>query len=231
MLVIGSSGSGKSVLVFNIIKKFYKDYYDIIILISPTGKTDDIQLALDLPKNRVITDMAKAELAVQKMEDVQEEEIKNSGFEDTKKVLIYFDDCVGDPVFMKSKAMINAFIKNRHYNFSDILCSQYFKAIPKRMREQSACSIFFDCSETEMQTIAEDYLPPNVNKKVFIRKLQDILSEQYAFVTYMKRSPWPQRWRRGLAHVINFNEKELPKDNDDDEETEKRPTKKTKIVT
>ena len=161
-------------------------------------------MALNLPKNSVITDMEIAEKAVKKVEEVQEEKIKSDGFEDAKKILLYFDDVIGDPIFMKSKAMIKAFIKNRHYGFSDILCSQYFKAIPKRMREQASCSIFFDCSETEMDTIAEDFLPPGVPKKVFLKKLQEILSVQYAFVTYMKRSPWPQRWRRGLAHVIDF---------------------------
>lgn len=69
---------------------------------------------------------------------------------------------------------------------------------------QAACMFFFACAETELQTIAEDFLPPGVPVKVFLRKLQAILSEDFAFVTYNKRSPWPERWRRGLAHVIDF---------------------------
>ncbi len=205
MIIVGSSGSGKSVLVFNLISKFYKDYYDMVILISPTGKQDDIQIALNLPKNRVITDMEKAEAAVKMVEEVQEEKIKADGYESAKKILLYFDDVIGDPIFLKSKSMIKAFIKNRHYGFSDILCSQYYKAVPKRMREQASCLIFFDCSETELNTIMEDFLPPGVNPKVFMRRLQEILSVKYAFVTYMKRSEWKMRWRRGFAHVIDFN--------------------------
>lgn len=107
MLIIGSSGSGKSVLAYNIISKWYNGFYDMVLLISPTGiffdklltfclgKTDDIQKALDLPKNRVITDMEKAEAAVQMVENVQEEDIKKNGFENAKKILLYFDDVVG----------------------------------------------------------------------------------------------------------------------------------------
>lgn len=167
--------------------------------------------------------MEKAEAAVKMIEGVQEEDIKKHGFEEAKKILLYFDDVVGDPIFMKSKAMINAFIKNRHYGFSDILCSQYFKAIPRRMRQQLACCIFFDCSDTEFETIAEDFLPPGVNKKVFIKTLQSHVSEKYSFITYNKQSPWPERWRSGLAHVINFNP--------DNEEPEKeQPKKKLKII-
>ncbi len=222
MIVVGSSGSGKSVLVFNMISKWYKNSFDMVVLISPTGKTDDIQKALNLPDSSVIDDMEVAEKAVAKIEEVQEEKIQTDGYESAKKVLLYFDDVIGDPLFMKSNAMIKAFIKNRHYGFSDILCSQYFKAIPRRMRVQATCSIFFDCSETEMDTIAEDFLPPGVPKKIFLKKLQEILSERYAFVTYMKTSPWKERWRRGLAHVIDFGAVDIM------EET--RPAKRMKVI-
>jgi hypothetical protein len=224
MILNGSSGSGKSVLAFNLISKFYKNFFDMVILISPTAKTDDIQKALDLPKNRTITDMAKAEAAMQKIEDVQEETIKKDGFEAAKKILVYFDDVVGDPIFMKSKAMINAFIKNRHYGISCILCTQYYALVPKRIRMQAACSFYFACAETELETIAEDHLPPGVPKKQFLKVLQSILSEEYAFVTYNKRSSWPERWRKGLAHVIDFGVAI------DTNINETRPAKKLKVI-
>ena len=206
MLIVGSSGSGKSVLAINIIKNFYKDAFDMVLLISPTGDTDDIQKALDLPASRVITDMKVAEECLQKIMDVQTESIKkHEGFEGLKKILIYLDDVIGDDKFMKSKAMINTFIKNRHHNCSVILCSQYYKAIPKRIRMQSACDIFFNCSETELETIAEDFEPPGLNKRKFIEKLQHELEAKYAFITINRRSPWEERFRRGLAHVIDFS--------------------------
>ncbi len=224
-LAVGSSGSGKSVLVYNLISKYYKDFFDIVILISPTGKTDDIQKALELPKNRVITDMSKAEKVVQMIEDTQEEQIKKGGFESAKKVLLYFDDVIGDKIFMNSKPMINAFVKNRHYGISCILASQYFKAVPRRMRMQSSCNFFFACAETEMDTIAEDFLPPGVPVKHFISVLNQILSEKYQFVTYNKQSDWPERWRKGLARVINFGPKEAP-----GAEPTQAPAKRLKVV-
>jgi hypothetical protein len=209
MLVVGSSGSGKSVLVFNLITKFYKNFFDMIVLISPTGKTDDIQKALKLPDSRVITDMDKAEEALQKIMDIQSESIKKEGFEHSKKILVYLDDVVGDSKFMNSKAMVNSFIKNRHYNISVILCSQYYKAIPRRMRMQSACNFFFACPETEMTTIAEDFEPPGVGRKRFIEVLQEIMSEKHQFVTIMMRSDWAHRYRKGLAQVIDFKNYQL----------------------
>ena len=48
-IIVGKSGSGKTVLLHNLMtrKDFYADAFDRIILISPTGETDDIQKALD----------------------------------------------------------------------------------------------------------------------------------------------------------------------------------------
>ena len=175
MLAVGSSGSGKSVLVYNLISNFYAGYFDTVISISPTGGSDDIQKALGLPKNRVITEMSKAESVLLMIQEVQKEEIKKKGFEGAKKILIYLDDVIGDERFMNSKAMIESFIKNRHYNFSVILCSQYYKAIPRRIRMQSACNFFFNCNETELTTLAEDFEPPGVQRKRFIEVLQQIL--------------------------------------------------------
>lgn len=205
MLIVGSSGAGKSCLSFNIIDKFYKDAFDMVIVISPTGLSDDIQAALKLPDSRVITDMDEAEEALKTIMKVQKEKIDKDGYETAKNVLICFDDIVSNYQFMNSQTVIDAFIKNRHYKFSTILCSQYWRAIPRRIRMQSSCSIFFNCSETEMKVIAEDYEPPGVGSKKFIATLQDILSEPYQFIVIMCHSPWEEKFRKGLTEIIHFN--------------------------
>lgn len=229
MLLVGSSGSGKSVLAFNLIKQFYKDCFDLVVLISPTGDTDDIQAALEIPKSRVISDMKKAEESLQKIMDVQTEEIKKKGFEKCKNVLVYLDDVVADNDFMSSDTMVKAFIRNRHYKFSVLLCSQYWKAIPRRMRMQSAFNVFFECSETELKVIADDFEPPGVSKKKFISTLTSILSEKFQFVSVAKRSPWSERFRKGLAQVIHWNDE--PQEISTNGKTKRKYTKRKKEIT
>ena len=46
--------------------------------------------------------------------------------------------------------------------------------------------------------------PPGVPKKVFIAKLQEILNEKYQYITINLRSEWSERFRKGLAQVIDF---------------------------
>jgi len=207
MIIVGSPGSGKSVLCYNIINKFYQDFFDIVILISPTGESDDIQKALNLPSARVITDMTKAEEVLNKIIKVQKEEIKknNESYDGVNKVLIWFDDIIGHQKFMKSDALVETIIKNRHINASTILCSQYYKAIPKRIRECANCDMFFNCSRTELETIADDFEPPGLNKQRFMDVLEANLKEKHAFITINRRSPWNERIRKGLAQVIDFN--------------------------
>ncbi len=79
------------------------------------------------------------------------------------------------------------------------------------MRMQAACNMFFNCNETELNTIAEDFAPPMVPHKKFIEVLQDILKEKFQFITINRRSPWNERFRKGLAEVIDFDSPEIPK--------------------
>lgn len=207
MLVVGSSGSGKSVLVYNLIKKFYAGCFDVVLLVSPTGRTDDIQKQLGLDDSHVITDLAKAITVLNKLMETQSKIIEEKGFARAKTVLVYFDDVVGDEQFMRSKEMVNMFIKNRHYKCNVILCSQYYKAIPRRMRMQSSCTIFFNSPATELNTMADDFLPPNVTREQFIARLQDEFKTKHQFVTVNMKVPMETRYRLGLSEPMDFNNK------------------------
>ena len=54
----GRSGSGKSNLMVNLLTRnqFYKGYFDLIFLFSPTARSDDLPLYLKLPDKRIFTD-------------------------------------------------------------------------------------------------------------------------------------------------------------------------------
>ena len=229
MVITGMPKSGKTVLWFNLIKNFYKDAFDMVVLISPSGGSDDIVKALGLPPSRIITDMDKAEECLEKILDIQKESVEKEGsFEHVKKVCIVLDDVVGHKDFMKCNALLATVIKNRHHNISTILNSQYFKLIPRNVRLQASCFMFFNCSESELETIADDHCPPGVPTRKFIERLEKELEEKHAFVTINITSPWNQRFRKGLAQVIDFSgevedNKKKRKPNPKDFENGQRP--------
>ena len=208
-ILVGRSGSGKSVLLFNLLTRpefFHKyKYWDKIFIISPTAECDDVQKALEIPTSCIFTDMEEAAIALDKIEKFQAEEIKKKGSHGAQKFCIIFDDVVGHTKLMNHPVFISAFIKCRHYNFSVFLCSQHFRKVPKICRLQAAYLCFFAISNNEAEMLCEEFSPPKMKKDDFFRMVNDTLREPYSFLTINMRSPWESRFRRGLGMTINLD--------------------------
>ena len=209
ILLVGKSGSGKSVLLHNLLTRpeffgKYK-YFSKIFIVSPTAECDDIQKALELPSGCIFTDMEEAATALSKIEDFQAEEIKKKGSANAGKFCIIFDDVIGHTKLMNNPVFTSAFIKCRHYNFTTFLCSQHFKRVPRICRLQASFLCFFAVSNSEAETMASEYMPPQMKKDQFMRLVNDALGERYSFLTINMRSPWETRFRKGLARTIDLN--------------------------
>ena len=209
-LLIGKSGSGKSVLMHNLLtrKEFFNkgEYFDRVILISPTGESDDIQKSMGIDESMVFTDMEEAENALKILQRVQEEDVKQNGSDGASKVCVIMDDVASQAKFMRSEAFISLFIRSRHFNCTVFLLSQHFKIIPKICRLQASQMYFFAVSNTESECLCEEQAPPKMKKRNFMRLVDDTLREPYSFLSICLKSPWETRFRRGLAMVINLDE-------------------------
>ena len=206
-VIVGKSGSGKSVLLHNLMTRanFYLGAFDRTILISPTGETDDVQKALKIKPSLIFTDMVEAVTVLEKIEELQEKAIKEKGAAKAPKICVIMDDCAGDCKFMASKAFINLFIKARHYNVTVWFLTQHWKRLPRIARLQASTIYFYAVSGAEVESLAEEFSPPGMNKKSFTRLIDDALREPYAFLTIDMKSPWPLRFRSGLATVIDLD--------------------------
>ena len=205
-ILVGKSGSGKSVLLHNLLmrKEFFNkyQYFDKIFLVSPSAECDDIQRGLNLPPSCVFTDLIEGELALEKIEKFQSEQIKKLGSGKAQKFCIVYDDCIGHTKFMNSPVFISSFIKCRHYNFTVFLCSQHFRKVPKICRMQASYLCFFAVSNSDVETLCDEFAPPSMKKDAFFHMVNNTLTERYSFLTINMRSPWETRFRKGLAEVI-----------------------------
>jgi hypothetical protein len=208
-VLVGKSGSGKTVLLHNLLtrKEFFHGFYDKTFLISPTGETDDVQKALNIPPSCVFTDLEEAVQCLDKIEKFQEAEIKKKGSDGSQKFCIVFDDVVGNTKFMNSPQFIGAFIKARHYNFSVFFCTQHWKKLPKICRMQASYMCFFAISNNEAECMASEFSPPRMPKNNFMQLIDDALKDgPYSFLTINMKAPWESRFRRNLANVINLDD-------------------------
>jgi hypothetical protein len=206
-IIIGQSGSGKTVLLHNLMTRpeFYKGVFDKIFLISPTCESDDVQRSLDVPESCRFTDLSQGVEALKLIEASQEARIKKVGSGVAPKYCIICDDCAGDNSFMTSKEFISLFIRSRHYNTTVFFLSQHFKRIPKICRLQASYLVFFAVSNTEAQVLAEEFAPPGVPTKQFMKLIDDTLKERFDFLSINMRSPWEERFRKGLSMAIDLD--------------------------
>jgi hypothetical protein len=208
-ILVGKSGSGKSVLLHNLLTRpeFFDKYkyWSKIFCVSPTAECDDIQKALNLPPSCVFTDMEEAVVALEKIEKFQSEQIKKLGSGKAQKFCIIYDDVVGHTKLMNHPVFVSSFIKCRHYNFTVFLCSQHFKRVPKICRLQASYLCFFAVSNSDAETLCDEFAPPSMKKEAFFQMVNDTLKERYSFLTINMRSPWETRFRKGLAETITLD--------------------------
>jgi len=210
MCMVGSSGSGKSILVYNLLenKRFYggKQSFDQIFLFSPTALTDSIQKALKVPESNCITDIKQdGEKAINMILESQKRIVEKRGTDKAPSVLIYFDDCIGCTKLMQTEAFTKTFIANRHFAITTILCSQHFTRLPKVCRLQCSAFFLFALSRSECEMITDYMSPPMMTKKQMLFMLNDNLKEKYSFICIFKHEPWETRFRSCLGEIINLD--------------------------
>jgi hypothetical protein len=205
----GSSGSGKSTLLLNLLtrEEFYGGYFDDIHLFSPTGGSDDLFKALKLKDENIHLDMKVSDLSdlLQKQKD--EIEKHKGDTSKAKKLLVIFEDCQSNGRFMRSKPFLQSFIANRHYGMSTYLCGQAYKRTPKACRLQANNIFYFKGSNSENELMAEEYSPPGMRKRDFMKMLDQGTRGSHNFVHINKRASHEDRYRRNLATILDWNVK------------------------
>jgi hypothetical protein len=208
IVVIGTSGSGKSVLIQNMLcdKRFYKDVFDHVFLLSPTAELDDIQCALKLPEANLISDIKNDGIPVlEAIVKSQKVKVTKLGAAKAPKICIFLDDCLAESELIKSNVFTKLFVANRHYNIMTIFCSQYYKKLPPVCRLQASVLIFFAISRPEAEMLYETTAPAHMKKKEFLHMISDQLKEKYQFIAVHKFEPLDRRFRQGLGDIINMD--------------------------
>lgn len=208
LLLCGKSGSGKSTLLASLInddqKRFYTGKFDKIFLFSPTAEGDDIQKQYGIDPKYIFTDLSEAPELLKTIHDTQREKIKKHGANKAPQYAIIFDDVIGDTKFMNSKEFCQCFYQTRHVNCTTFICTQHFKRVPRLCRMQANFICFFRGGQNEVDMIAEEFLPPGVNKKDFAQLIDTSTRSPFSFFTINMKADWESRFRQNLWPVIQI---------------------------
>lgn len=201
----GKSGSGKSNLLINMMIKpgFYRKYFDETFLISPTAnKGDDLPKFLELDEKNIHNDLDPD--IIEKIMNNQMDKVQEKGIDKSPKVCVILDDVQSSPPFMRSQPFTQLFLAGRHYNISTYICCQQFKRLPKVCRLQATNIFFFPSSLSEVETLCDEFCPPNISKKDFKEMIKYATKEPYNFLHVNMFVHFKERYRKNLSEILEL---------------------------
>ena len=181
LICCGRSGSGKTMLVLNLIQRFFKDYYDYYIISPTAGELDDSYEVLELPKEHFFHPENAVEV-LERLFEIQEEKIDEKGIDGVKPVLVVFDDTVSYPI-TKEPQFVRTFVMCRHYGMSLILNTQSWnRLVPRPVRLQASHVALFAAPLSEVEIFTQEYCAPGYTKRKFIREIYEPATDGYNFL-------------------------------------------------
>jgi hypothetical protein len=208
-ILSGSSGSGKTNLLLHLLTQnaFYKDYFDIIFIISPTaGKLDDSYDVLNksnpTTEIRIINDLDEDK--IQQIMSTNKAIILEKKVHKSPKILIVYDDVISNKKFMNTKPFTHSFIASRHYNASVFICSQKYNGIPRVCRIQANAIMYFQGTNCERETMAVDHAPPGHSKREMESIIDFATGEPYSFLFINKQAQRGEQFRKNLDQILKL---------------------------
>lgn len=212
IVINGKSGSGKSTLLTNLITgpQFFgkseenpKGWFDEIFLFSPTADGDDVQKALKIKKEHVYTDLDEAPELISVILSSQKEKLEGGGkAHKAPQYAVIFDDVIGETSFMNTKEFLQTFYMVRHRNCTTFICSQHYKRVPKVCRQQASFVFFFAGSQAEVDTVVEDFAPPEYTRKEFESLVNYATRGDHSFLTICMKVDASLRFRKNLNEFL-----------------------------
>lgn len=205
--IIGSTNCGKSVLLNNLIYKFYYDLFDIIVLISPSAQNDRSMASFRLDPKVIIFEEYDDRI-IHELEDIQKVE-DDSEYKSQNRMAIIFDDCANPKGASKYDSAISLLAtRHRHYAITLFFSIQLYKQLSHSIRcNTKAFFIKNTPNKNELNKMADELGFCCGGKKNFFNLYNIALKgNRYGFL-YLDL-------KKGIAYK-NFDEKLYSMEEDD----------------
>lgn len=178
MLIAGSSGSGKTQLLKQILKQSQR-HYDYFVVLCPSLEFSGDYT--DFEENKKFTTFSEYDPAViNEVMETQADIIKRHGKIRCPKVVLILDDCLE---FLKQHSLIEkVFFKGRHINISPIVLVQKLKGVSTILRVNTRYAIFFRAGNSnELEHFLEAYTGKRERAKIE-NELIEWFKQLYSFL-------------------------------------------------
>jgi hypothetical protein len=182
LCITAPSASGKSVLLVNLLYRYYKPEFDEIYYISPTIMHDKTL------ENNVKTDdeiiKIYEEEDLNNIDEVLKHIVDEIGKEE-KKVLIILDDMIA---YFKNQSYLNKIVAlSRHYDVSFIITCQAYMSFPNILRKNASHHIIFRIFNKKDLEAIEDEI--GTNYEDYDEYYKEATKDKYSFLYITQRDP------------------------------------------
>ena len=213
MLLTGYRGSGKSALLYHILKRFYKGCFDMVYIFNPSYGNDPTLSpeSLELPEECFHTDINVDLIENVMNKQVEEKQEYDNGTLRKKhlsRILMVFDDCITDNQFSSNRnqnVMNKLGFRGRHYRISTIITTQVYNAVSARLRKNIPNHIIFPTSNKKERKAIIEELSGTMNEDDFEALFDEATGEQYNFFFIYGTCPdKTMKYRKNIDEVLKI---------------------------
>lgn len=212
IIIQGSAGSGKSSLLYSMVKQYQKhNYYDIIIVYNRCSDSDFVWESFQTKKTDVqIFNKFDNQELLDIIENLDEEQQSRRRMSPEKRkllnVLFIFDDMIYSGICSsyKTSALDELVINRRHLNATIMITSQSYKALNQNIRTNNVSQmIVMRANVKDLENIAQEHNAGVCGIPEFVEMYntcKDYGNYEYFVVDY--RKPQDKMFSRGFKNVL-----------------------------
>ena len=207
-LFVGKSGSGKTNCLIYMINNFYKKYFERIVVIGQTVKSDGMyeNFDEDIKEEDIISDNLVSEC--KRVLDERQAEVEEKGVVNCPRMLVILEDATSERKLMSSQSFMKLFVQLRHLGSSIICCAHKLRAIPRVCRLNAVGLFVFPLDRSDEKILIDEYCPRILKKQDFANMLKYIWTRtknfQRPFLYYNRTLDEPIAYRKGFSEIMEI---------------------------
>jgi len=210
MIISGTTGSGKSVLICNLLgkKSMLKGYFEKIFIwsLSPCPVLEE---TLKIKKSHIFHEDNPNVLL--EILEKQKEIIENMGFKQAPRILLICDDCAQSKTFLKHPVLTELAFAGTHSKVAVWLTTQSYVQIPRHVRINAHYLILMHgLRKSEIDRFSDEFESPYLTKREFETMVRYATKDPYSFLfVNNKHKDKADQFRIGFDKIINLNKNRI----------------------